>query len=72
MKFYQCKDCGSIVILGEPNVCCINGWEELLPNTTDAAGEKHVPVIDTDGKRIRDVVREMKQSISALKVQGNN
>ena len=43
MKFYQCKDCGSIVILGEPNVCCINGWEELLPNTTDAAGEKHVP-----------------------------
>ena len=52
MKFYQCKDCGSIVILGEPNVCCINGWEELLPNTTDAAGEKHVPVIDTDGKTV--------------------
>ena len=52
MKFYQCKDCGSIVILGESNVCCINGWEELLPNTTDAAGEKHVPVIDTDGKTV--------------------
>jgi len=40
-------------------------WLHLPPCSGDI-------VIDTDGKRIRDVVREMKQSISALKVQGNN
>ena len=50
MVFYQCKDCGSIVIQNEPMTCCANGWEELLPNTTDAAGEKHVPVIQTEGQ----------------------
>ncbi len=52
MYFYQCKDCGGIVILSEPNACCVNGWEELLPNTTDAAGEKHVPVMETDGRNV--------------------
>ncbi|MBR1456327.1 MAG: desulfoferrodoxin [Oscillospiraceae bacterium] len=50
MKFYKCKDCGSIVIL--ENACCAAGMEELLPNTTDAAGEKHVPVITVDGAQV--------------------
>ena len=52
MFFYQCKDCGSIMIQNERNSCCVNDWEELLPNTTDAAGEKHVPVIEADGKNV--------------------
>lgn len=26
---------------------------ELVPNTTDASSEKHVPVIKTDGRKVR-------------------
>ncbi len=52
MKFYKCKGCGSILIQEEPLACCADAWDELVPNTTDAAGEKHVPVIDTDGKTV--------------------
>lgn len=49
MYFYQCRDCGSIVILDEPRACCDEAWTPLTPNTTDAAGEKHVPVIEAEG-----------------------
>ena len=30
-------------------VCCGEKMELLKPNTTDAAGEKHVPVVTVDG-----------------------
>ena len=52
MKFYKCKACDSIMILNAPNACCIDGWQELATNTTDAAGEKHVPVIEAEGRNI--------------------
>ena len=28
-------------------------YDELVPNTTDAANEKHVPVIDRNGRAVR-------------------
>ena len=52
MKFYKCRDCDSIVIMDAPAGCCAGEWEELRPNTTDAAGEKHVPVIEPDGSSV--------------------
>ena len=52
MKFYKCKDCDNIMILSAPNACCTKDWAELIPNTTDAAGEKHVPVIEADGQSV--------------------
>ncbi len=52
MKFYKCSDCGSIMILEKALGCCEDGWLELQPNTTDASGEKHVPVIETEDKRV--------------------
>lgn len=52
MKFYECKDCKTVMILEKPLGCCENGWVELLPNTTDASGEKHVPVIAADGRNV--------------------
>ena len=33
--------------------------EELLPNTTDAAGEKHVPVISVNGQEVTVKVGEV-------------
>ncbi len=52
-KFYVCKHCGNIVGLinnaGVPLVCCGEEMEELVPNTTDGAVEKHVPVVKVNG-----------------------
>ena len=56
MKFYICKHCGNIigkvVDKGVPVVCCGEKMAELVPNTTDAATEKHVPVIKVDGTSV--------------------
>ena len=52
MKFYQCSNCDSILILEKAMDCCKEGPEELVPNTTDSSGEKHVPVIKVDGRNV--------------------
>ena len=48
LKFYICKHCGNIVRYivdkGVKVKCCGETMEELIPNTVDAAKEKHVPV----------------------------
>lgn len=53
MKFYVCKHCGNIIAFASEKkcdvVCCGEKMSELVPNTTDAAQEKHVPVITVDG-----------------------
>lgn len=53
MKFYVCKHCGNIIAFvkesGVPVICCGEKMSELVPNTTDAAVEKHVPVISQNG-----------------------
>lgn len=56
MKFYKCAHCGNIIAYvhdsGVRAVCCGEEMKELVPNTTDAAGEKHVPVINVDGQTV--------------------
>ena len=48
VKFYRCPHCGNIIVKvkdsGVPVVCCGAPMQELVPNTGDGAGEKHVPV----------------------------
>ena len=48
-KFYICRHCGNVVEMvknaGVPVVCCGEKMEELVPNTVDASGEKHKPVV---------------------------
>ncbi len=55
-KFFRCKHCGNIVGLifsgGGTLSCCGSEMEELIPNTTDAATEKHVPVIEQKGSSV--------------------
>ena len=47
MKVFKCNKCGNIVELIEDGkgvlTCCGEAMEELVPNTVDAAAEKHVP-----------------------------
>ena len=47
-RYLICEHCGNIVEMvkdkGVPIMCCGQKMRELAPNTTDGAGEKHVPV----------------------------
>lgn len=56
MKFLRCKHCGKIVGVIQdhscPTMCCGEAMEELVPNTTDAAVEKHVPVLSVEGTTV--------------------
>lgn len=48
-KFYKCNHCGNVIVkvvdAGVPVVCCGEKMVELVPNTVDASGEKHLPVV---------------------------
>ena len=52
-RFFICKHCGNIVGMvfdaKVPMTCCGEVMEELVPNTVDAAQEKHVPVVTVNG-----------------------
>lgn len=56
MKFYRCNHCGNIVVKiidsGVDVVCCGEEMQELVANTTDAATEKHVPVVKVVGNLV--------------------
>ncbi|MCR4713924.1 MAG: desulfoferrodoxin [Treponemataceae bacterium] len=56
MKFYVCRHCGKIIVMlketAVPTMCCGEAMKELVPGTTDAAVEKHVPVISVDGNKV--------------------
>ena len=49
-KFFLCTTCGNVVVKvvnsGVKVVCCGKEMIELLPGTTDAMMEKHVPVVE--------------------------
>ncbi|MBQ3670522.1 MAG: desulfoferrodoxin [Treponema sp.] len=57
VQFYRCKKCGKIILIlnsGAPaTVCCGEEMYALKANTTDGAAEKHVPVIEHNGDRVK-------------------
>ena len=60
MKFYYCETCKNVIeMVVDHNVkpsCCGKTMVELVANTTDAAKEKHVPVVSLDGNKCHVVV----------------
>ena len=56
MKVLRCNKCKKIIVqLNKkpcPTICCSEAMEELTPNTTDGALEKHVPVIEQEGNTV--------------------
>lgn len=56
MEFYICEHCGNLVGMvhnsGVPMMCCGQKMTKLVPGTTDAAVEKHVPVYTVDGNKV--------------------
>ena len=59
-RYFICEHCGNIVAVvkdaGVPIMCCGQKMTELVPNTTDAANEKHVPVVTVEGDVLKAVV----------------
>jgi superoxide reductase len=57
LQVYKCEVCGNIVEVlhsGAPSlVCCGQNMRLLNENTTDAAREKHVPVIEASSGTIK-------------------
>jgi len=49
-KFYICPHCGNIVeMVHDAKVkpfCCGQKMDELVPNTVEASGEKHIPAVN--------------------------
>ena len=60
MKFYRCETCGQIVAIVDkkacPVMCCGKPMKEIVPGTTDAAVEKHVPVVTVEGNCVKVTV----------------
>ena len=56
MMFKICRHCGNLIVVIRDSVaamsCCGQEMETLNPNTTDAAGEKHVPVASVEGDKV--------------------
>ena len=55
-KFFRCEHCGNMVGLiddnGAPLVCCGDEMVELVPNSTEASAEKHVPAVKVSGENV--------------------
>ncbi len=60
LEVYKCKICGNIVEVvyagGGTLVCCGQEMVLLNENTTDAAKEKHIPVIEKTGDSVKVTV----------------
>lgn len=60
MKFYRCQYCGQIVTIvndtGMPIICCGEVMEGMVPGTTDASLEKHVPVYEVKDNKVNVTV----------------
>lgn len=67
-KFYICEHCGNVIAYvenkGVPIMCCGQKMKEIIPNTTDASNEKHVPIFAVDGNKVYVVVGEVEHPMT--------
>lgn len=63
MKFYICSNCRNLVEMIHdskiPMMCCGQKMEELIPNVSDGAGEKHLPVVTVENGTVHVNVGEV-------------
>ena len=62
-KYFICKHCGNVVTKlvdgNTPVWCCGEKMEELVPGTSDGAGEKHIPVYEVANNLVKVKVGEV-------------
>lgn len=55
-RFFICKHCGQIIAkvndTNVPVICCGEIMSEIIPSTTDASIEKHVPVFEIKNNKV--------------------
>lgn len=55
-KFYKCSKCQKVIAMLKESacdtICCGEAMVQLEPNTTDAAQEKHVPIVEVQGNTV--------------------
>ena len=63
MQVFKCAKCGNMITYLEKDACdvkcCGETMVEVVANTSDGAGEKHVPVITVDGNKVTVAVGEV-------------
>ena len=68
-RFYACSECGAIIgAISEIKGSILCGDKELkplIPNTTDAAGEKHLPVVEIEGNKVTVKVGSVEHPMTA-------
>ena len=68
-KFYICNHCGNLVEIVHdarvPIICCGQKMTELVPNTVEASGEKHVPVVTHESGSLRVSVGSVEHPMAA-------
>ena len=68
-KFLVCRHCGNIVAVirnrGGQIRCCGEEMQELIPGTTEASGEKHIPVYEVKGSTVHVIVGEAEHPMTA-------
>ena len=56
VKFHICPDCGLVIETihdsGVSPSCCGMKMDELVPNTVEASGEKHIPAVTVEGSTV--------------------
>ena len=56
VRFFICKHCKNVITLIQdsevPVSCCGENMSELIAGSTDAAQEKHVPVVEINGSEV--------------------
>lgn len=59
-RFFYCAHCGNIVGMihdaGVPMMCCGEKMKNLEAGVTDASVEKHVPVVEVSGDKVKVTV----------------
>ena len=63
MKVYQCEACKKTVI--SKTELKLEGWKELIAGSTDAAQEKHVPVVTVNGNEVKVEVGSVTHPMTA-------
>ena len=53
MKMFKCAHCGKMIVVLDkeniPTICCGEPMKEIVPNTEEAAHEKHLPIYKVEG-----------------------
>ena len=60
-QVYRCEKCGNLINVvhdADANlVCCGEEMKLLVPNTVDAALEKHIPIVEKNGSTVNISVK---------------